>query len=171
MALRPERLLRLYPPAWRARYEEEFLAAVGQRALGAQDVVDIVSGAIDAWLSADVRRATSQHSLAPTFGGSTMLKSMMACGTHRARYTTRDALIGAGVMLALAFVFALGGSAARREGSPGLSTILLNLSFTGSAVLSMPFWLMKGQPWKAQAVLMSVTLTLVTAIAYLSTID
>ena len=76
--MRPETLLRLYPRAWRERYGEEFLATIGPEALGPQQVIDMVSGAIDAWLSADVRRATSQHSLAPTFGGSTMLKSKIA---------------------------------------------------------------------------------------------
>ena len=54
----PERLLRLYPRAWRERYGEEFLATVGHGALHVQQVIDIVAGAIDAWLSADVRRAT-----------------------------------------------------------------------------------------------------------------
>lgn len=46
-----ECLLRLYPRAWRERYGDELLALVGRGALRPQEVIDIVSGAIDAWLS------------------------------------------------------------------------------------------------------------------------
>jgi hypothetical protein len=46
--MRVENLLRLYPRAWRERYGEEFLATVGDGALGVQQTVDIVSAAIDA---------------------------------------------------------------------------------------------------------------------------
>ena len=72
-----ERLLRLYPRAWRDRYGEEFLATIGQEPLGAQAAIDIVSGAIDAWLSADVRQTTMSQRVARTGGGSTMLRSMI----------------------------------------------------------------------------------------------
>ena len=34
--------------------------------------------------------------------------------------------------------------------------------------ISMPFWLMKGQPWKAQVVIVGVTLTMLIAIGFLS---
>jgi hypothetical protein len=73
-----ERLLRLYLRAWRERYGEEFLATVGHGSLHLQQVIDIVSGAIDAWLSADVRRATRAGGIAPDGGGRMMLKSLMA---------------------------------------------------------------------------------------------
>ena len=43
-------LLRLYPAAWRERYEEEFLAVLEQRPLSPFDVVDIALAALDARL-------------------------------------------------------------------------------------------------------------------------
>ncbi len=43
-------LLRLYPAAWRDRYEEEFLAVLEQRPLSPFDIVDIALGALDARL-------------------------------------------------------------------------------------------------------------------------
>ena len=46
--------------------------------------------------------------------------------------------------------------------------ILTNLSFPGSLTLSMPFWVMKGQPWKAQVVIVGVTLALLIAIGYVA---
>jgi hypothetical protein len=35
-------------------------------------------------------------------------------------------------------------------------------------VLSMPFWLLKGQPWRAQVVLIGGILLVLTAIAYVA---
>lgn len=64
-----DRLLRLYPRAWRERYGEEFVATVGKGRLHVQQVIDIVSGAIDAWLSAEVRNATRVAGAAATGGG------------------------------------------------------------------------------------------------------
>ena len=43
-------LVRLYPRAWRARYEAEFLAVLEAAPTGAHDRLDIVRGALDAHL-------------------------------------------------------------------------------------------------------------------------
>ena len=167
--MRAERLLRLYPPAWRNRYREEFLATVGDGPLRLQQVIDIVSGAIDAWLSADVRRATmSSH--AANGGGLTMLKSLAMCERKQLRYTTRDALIGAAVMIGVSLVFTLAAVIARRDGLLVTGEVLVNISFTVAWMLSMPFWLMKGQPWKAQVTIVGGTVTLLTALGYLASV-
>jgi hypothetical protein len=44
------RLLRLYPAAWRERYEAEFIGTLQERPVGLSGSVDIVHGAIDAHL-------------------------------------------------------------------------------------------------------------------------
>lgn len=44
------RLLRLYPAAWRERYEAEFIGTLQERPVGLAGSVDIVHGAIDAHL-------------------------------------------------------------------------------------------------------------------------
>ena len=165
--MRPETLLRLYPRAWRERYGEEFLATIGPDTLGPQQVVDMVSGAIDAWLSADVRRATTPASVTRT-GGLMNVKGLVACDRKRARYTSRDALIGAGVMVGANVILVIVGTAAKRGGWPETGEALVSLSFSVSLMLSMPFWLMKGQPWKAQGAILGVTLMLLTAAAYLA---
>lgn len=46
-------ILRLYPPGWRRRYDAEFLANLADRALTPSDLLDIVLGALDAWLSGE----------------------------------------------------------------------------------------------------------------------
>jgi len=43
-------LVRLYPPAWRRRYEDEFLAVLESRGAGPSVSLDITLGAFDAWM-------------------------------------------------------------------------------------------------------------------------
>jgi hypothetical protein len=164
-----ESLVRLYPRAWRDRYGEEFLATVGQGALRLQQVIDIVAGAIDAWLSSEMRRA-GQPAGSPHRGPvmSHTLKSAV-CGGTKLRFSNRDALIGAGVMIGTSFVCLALGLYARRSGMLVTGEILKSLAFPGSMILSLPFWMLKGQPWKAQAVLIGGTLLFLVLIGYLST--
>lgn len=53
-------LLRLYPRAWRDRYEDEFLGTVEDRDLSLGDTVDIILRAIDARLNDWGRRAPGE---------------------------------------------------------------------------------------------------------------
>ena len=155
------RLLRLYPRAWRDRYAEEFLAMIGPAPIRAQQAIDIVSGAIDAWLSPDVRRASAAAS-----GGGSMTKMWTVCERTPVRYTVRDGLIAAAVMLVATMVLTTLGIAARRGGSPVTGGVLKDFAFVASLTLSMPFWITKGQPWKAQAAIVGVTLTFIVLIGY-----
>jgi hypothetical protein len=141
-------LLRLYPRAWRARYGEEFLAMLGSNRLRPTQVIDIVRGAIDARLSMDARRAL--------------------CATPRAGVTVRDGLIGAGIMLAASFLFATLMVVATRNGWAGMSHALKDMAFPVPFVISMPFWLMKGTPWKAQTAIVGGTLAILVVISALS---
>lgn len=164
-------LLRLFPPAWRARYGEEFLATAGEDRLGTRQVFDIVMVAIDAWLSPDVRRATRAWRVATPSpgGGNAMLKSILACDRTRSGVTVRDGLIGGGVMIGLTLLFTFAGIVLRRLGWTATGEILKSLAATGPFVISMPWWLTKGQPWKAQAVVIGVTLAILIAAAWFAT--
>ena len=141
--MRPEQLLRLYPRAWRKRYGDEFLAAIGRDRLRAIETLDVALGALDAWLSSDVRLAATGR------GGSMLLKALV-CENRRTTVTPRDGIIGALVMIVVAGI-------CKSLGQPALA---FPIAFT----LSMPFWLMKGAPWRAQAVIVGVTLTLLVLI-------
>ena len=160
------RLLRLYPPAWRARYGEEFLAMAGEGALSARNAFDIVMVAIDAWLSSDVRNATRALRPATNGGGMPMLKTML-CG-RRTTVTTRDGLIGAGVMLAVNFIFAGLGVWLHRSGWLVTGEMLKGLAFPASFTLSMPWWAMKGSPWKAQCVIVGGTLLVLIVLSWVA---
>jgi len=161
-----ERLLRLYPRAWRDRYGQEFLATIGNEPLGPQAAIDIVSGAIDAWLSADVRRTTMAQRVARTGGGSTMLKSII-CEPKQGGVTIRDGLIGAVVMMGITLLFRALITAATNNDMASTASYLKGFVFPVAFTLSMPFWLMKGQPWKAQLVIVGGTLVLLVAVRYL----
>jgi hypothetical protein len=43
-------LLKLYPPAWRQRYEAEMAALLEEERAGTRTVVDLIRGATDAWI-------------------------------------------------------------------------------------------------------------------------
>lgn len=49
-----KQLVRLYPRAWRERYEEEFVAMLEQRPASGRDYLDVALGALDAWLAPQV---------------------------------------------------------------------------------------------------------------------
>jgi hypothetical protein len=42
-------LLKLYPPAWRRRYETELAALLEEQRAGTRDILDLIRGAGDAW--------------------------------------------------------------------------------------------------------------------------
>jgi hypothetical protein len=54
------RLVRLYPRAWRARYEGEFLDLLADRKLTVRDRLDIVGGAIDARMHPQIAASPDQ---------------------------------------------------------------------------------------------------------------
>lgn len=51
MRLQPWTLLRLYPPAWRERYGDEFVALLEKEGTGPRVVLSVLAGAFDAWAS------------------------------------------------------------------------------------------------------------------------
>ncbi len=164
-------LIRFYPRAWRERYGEEFLETVGHGALHLQQVIDIVAGAIDAWLSADVRRATRTSAQLNGHGAGTMTQSLNAvCGDTKLRFTPRDGWWAGAVMIAGTFLLLALGIFARRNGMPVTGEILKGVAFPVSLTLTMPISILKGQPWRAQVVLVGGTLMLLVAAGYVASL-
>ena len=161
-------LLQLYPRAWRERYGEEFAEFVGDRPLSAQQTVDIMAGAVDAWISPSVR-ASVRGSLAGTSNrGATMIQELkLKCATTTPRYTKREALFYAGLMIAASFVMIAAGVWARRQGYGDLGEFLTSLAFPASLLLTMPLY-MKGQSWRAQAVFVLVPLMILIVLTYVA---
>ncbi len=161
-------LLRLYPREWQERYGEEFLATVGDEALRVQQVIDIVSGAIDAWFSSEVRRSAAGTTSQGDVTMHEVLKA--ACGHGEVRYTTRDSLLGAAVLLVGTFVLMAIGIFASRSGWPVTGEALKSLAFPVSLAVSMPMTFLKGQPRKAQLVICGGTVLMLGGATYLATL-
>jgi hypothetical protein len=159
-------LLRLYPRGWRDRYGDDFLETVGAEPLQLQQMIDIVSGAIDAWLSADVRGVT--RAAAHNTGGGTMVKSVSVCEKNQSRYTKRDGLIGAAAMLAGTVLFVVLATLLKRNGFSAAGEAVMLNGYLVAMMLSMPLWLTKGQPVKAQLAIIGVPTLLLAIIAWIN---
>jgi len=165
-------LIRLYPPAWRERYGSEFLDTVGGDRLTAQQVIDITMGAIDAWLSADVRRSTTPAASSTATnqkGRIAMMNAKALCGTSRMRMTTRDGAISAIVLLSSTVLLLGAGIWLNRSGYHETGEVVKSLATPLSLLISMPFGLLKGQPWRAQTLVIGGTIFCLIAIAVLAT--
>jgi hypothetical protein len=66
-------MVRLYPRAWRERYEDEFVALLEERPASVLDVYDLALGALDAWLSPQVVSERSVALMVGRMRGSVLL--------------------------------------------------------------------------------------------------
>ena len=89
------------------------------------------------------------------------------CADSTLRYTTRDAVKGTGALIISALLFSLLGFIARSNGLLGTADVLKSFSLPASVTFSMPFWILKGQSRKAQAVFVCLTLAVAASILYL----
>jgi hypothetical protein len=154
----PARLLGLYPRAWRDRYGDEFLELLGEESLSLQATIDIIAGAIDARLGGVTPADSSTSTIGTTTNerGGFMLK-MIACESQKLRMSMTDALISAGIILAMAIVGSVAGTWLRQSGMGVAADFVLYMTFPFSMVVSMPFSFLKGQPWRAQAAIVGGT--------------
>lgn len=102
-------LLKLYPPRWRRRYGEEFVQVMSAQPISFSAAIDIIAGAIDAWIHPAVVPAT-----AATKEGANMLAKMMRlrCVGYGPTITAADVwkslvvTLGGTVVLTLAWMWA-----------------------------------------------------------------
>jgi hypothetical protein len=164
-------LLKLYPRAWRERYGGELVQLVGARALSAQQVIDILAGAVDAWVSPSVRAAVRRPSSATAGKGAIMVRQLLlkCSSNNQLRMTTRDGLISAGVLLAVSLVFTAAGIYASRLGYTTTAEVLKSIAFPGAMLLSMPFGVMKGQSRRTQFIVLAPALLLIALATVIAT--
>lgn len=82
-------LLALYPPRWRRRYGEELRELIGSQPFSLHSVIDLVAGAIDAWLEPQKMPAQPGRNQEELTMIGTMLK--VGCAGTGARVTREDA--------------------------------------------------------------------------------
>lgn len=112
-------LLRLYPAAWRERYEEEFLALLEARPPTLGDRFDVVRGAIDARLHPQVQRSPQDP-----------ISDERAAGPKIARVLGFGAILGGAIWVAAWFLAINGpvvgyGDSSYRDGQGAIPLYLL----------------------------------------------
>ena len=80
-------LLALYPPRWRHRYGEEFRALVASQPVSLHSTIDLIAGAIDAWL--EPQRSTMQPAAAGKEKGVITMTSILKLGCSEGVNVTR----------------------------------------------------------------------------------
>ena len=165
------RLLQLYPRAWRERYGEEFIDLVGPGDLRARQVLDISMGAIDAWLSGDVHRSATHTSITTSYGGGAMLATLKAAACTGSTYqpSRRDIVMSTAVMIGGALAMSAAGLALNQFGYEGLGEAMLALAFPVPLTVSMYFSYLKNQPTRAKAAVLAITMLLMIGATFLAT--
>ncbi len=137
-------LVRLYPPAWRARYGREFEALLNERPPTARDVLDIVVGAVDARLSPQVAAAPGlSTALSARLAGAAAIVGglLLSVSTALAGLNRNDADYGPPIIAALALILlSLPGTYMRRYARP----IALGL---GAGAVGLAMLLLQIVPW------------------------
>lgn len=166
--MKADSLLRLYPRAWRERYGDEFLALFDDRPVELPQIIDIVSGAIDAHLSSEVRATTvARRSAVHVEGDTAVLTKKSICYNNAYfPFSQKDAWIGAGVMLAATLAFTSVGTLFDRLGYQDWADAAMAYAFPAGLLLSMPFTYVKGQSWKASCTLVGLPLAILAVITY-----
>jgi hypothetical protein len=146
-------LVRLYPRAWRARYEEEFLALLEQTDSSPLDLANVALGALDAHLRPQVAATSVDGERRPIMSRTTFIQGSAVAAMigsvllfivigRQLMYSIMDALAAdsvglTGVVLMLIGVVGFGLAYARRTGGLGLSGLVI--AFLGLSSLTLGF--------------------------------
>jgi hypothetical protein len=158
-------LIRLYPPAWRRRYGRELAELISSQPASFGMAIDLVAGAVDAWLNP---QSSTAAMATDAKGTGAMVPKMLRlkCAGDGPDVTAADARKAAGVMIGgtLAMVAALMWAMARYGKNPYLDALLL-MSWLVAFVVSQRYTYLKGRPGRVQAVLIVGQSAIVIAIA------
>lgn len=138
-------LLRLYPPAWRHRYGGELSALLADQPLTFAVVMDLVGGALDAWLSP---QKTVIEAGARTMNAHTTL---LACSNRQPKISVRESLTSAAAILLVTLAMTTAHYFLKKAYGPTpaieailASTFSVNLLMTCSALY------IQHRSWRAQ---------------------
>lgn len=155
-------LLKLYPPRWRQRYGREFAELMAGQPFSIATVVDVMAGAIDAWLHPQ----SSTAQTADARGETKMLTGLkLRCAGAGEPVTAADSRKAATVMLVgTLFLTVLWIWGLRLYPDNPYILSLGTMSFIPPYLLSMRYTTLKGRPGSVQAVLIGWQLLAVLAI-------
>ncbi len=155
-------LLALYPPRWRRRYGDELRALIDSQPFSFQAVIDLIAGAIDAWL--EPQKIPMQPDGRQE--GVTMIGTMMKLGcASTARGTREDvwkslAITFGGTLLLTALWMALHA----RLGDRTYVNAFSAMAFLVPYLISMRYTSLKGRSLATQSIFIGGMILLVTLI-------
>lgn len=157
-------LVWLYPPAWRRRYGRELSALIAAQPASFRTAMDLVAGAVDAWVNPQTSTALP---VSEATGGA-MLSQMLhlKCNGHGPDFSAADGrkaaaiTIGGSLAAAIAYVWTV----SQNGGGPYV-TSLFSVSWLVAYAFSQRFTSLKGRSGRVQAVLIGGQVVFVVGIA------
>ena len=158
-------LIRLYPPAWRRRYGRELAELLANQPASYRTAVDLVAGAVDAWLNPQSSTAVTTTDAK---GTEAMLPTMLKlrCAGYVPKVATSDQLKAAAVTIggALALVLVYWWATARYGENEYLRS-LMAVGWLVPVLFSQHYTDLKGRSARVQVVLIGGPALIVIAIA------
>ena len=158
-------LIKLYPPAWRRRYGRELAELISTQPASFGTAMDLIAGAVDAWVNPQPSTATTAATDAQ--GAGTMVSKMLKlrCAGYGCKVAAADQLKAAAVVLGgtLATALALTWAIAHYGKNDYLAS-LLPVSWVFPLLFSQRYTDLKGKSGRVQAVLIAGPAALVVAI-------
>jgi hypothetical protein len=157
-------LLKLYPPRWRRRYGDEFIELMRTQSFSVGTVLDVMGGAVDAWLNPQV--STVRHS-PDAKGESTMVARMMRlkCAGYGPAVTNSDVrkglvvTLGGTLLLTLIWVWSV------REFDRNTYVMAISpLAYLIPQLLGLRYTSWKGYSARTQMILIGGLIGVLTAI-------
>ena len=164
-------LIWLYPPVWRRRYGRELAELLAAQPMSFRTAVDLVAGAVDAWLKPQSSTAVTTTDAK---GAGAMLPKMLQlrCGGYGPTVTSADNRKAAAVTIGgtLALVIPLTWATARYGNDPYVFSYLfsfMTVSWLLAVAFSERYTSLKGRPGGVQAVVIGGQAAILIAIALL----
>ena len=151
-------MIRLYPAAWQQRYGEEFALVLGEQRASPGMIIDVLGGAVDAWLHPQTFRQEPHKEPErqdASKGEDTMTNAMMRrCVAGGPKLSSREQLVAgiwtAAGMLTLSAIYVV----LRKffHGTPAVEA-LGYVAMPGSYVLYLQMAYLRNRPFVTQALI------------------
>lgn len=158
-------LLALYPPRWRRRYGDELRALIGSQPFSLHASIDLIAGAIDAWL--EPQKIPVHPAPAGSEEGVTMIGTMMklGCAGSGVRVTREDAWKSAAVSLGGTLLLtALWMALHIRLGDQSYVDAFSAMAFLVPYLFSLRYTSLKGRSLRTQSIFIGGMILLLTLI-------
>jgi hypothetical protein len=159
-------LIKLYPPAWRHRYGRELAELIAAQPASFGTAIDLVAGAIDAWLN---HQSSTAVPAAEAKGAGAMVSEMLQlkCAGHGPAVTNADSRKAAAITIVGSLVAAIAylWAATAGYGNGPYLTSLFSVSWLLAFVFSQRYTTLKGRSARVQGVFIGAQAAFLIGIA------